>query len=239
MPGGARAIREPCRNLYAHLMAEMGWARLAINYAELDMFRFLESKPRSLLDQMIARGVNSPLASSCGRLFDAVAAAVDLCREYAAYEGQGAIELEAIVDETVLHEEEDLLAYPFAIPRLKGSNRPYIEPLAMWQALLGDLILATPPPVIAARFHKGLAKVITQMTSQLSRYECGDAPVKTVALSGGVFQNKILLEQVTARLARLEFNVLTHRLTPVNDGGLALGQAAIAAARSIMGEAKA
>ncbi|HEX5085472.1 MAG TPA: carbamoyltransferase HypF [Blastocatellia bacterium] len=233
MPGGAQAIREPWRNLYAHLMAEMGWARLAMNYAELDMFRFLESKPRSLLDQMIAHGVNSPLASSCGRLFDAVAAAVGLCREHAAYEGQGAIELEAVVDEATLREEDDLLAYPFAIPRMKGSNRPYIEPLPMWRALLGDLILATPPPVIAARFHKGLAIVITRMTSQLSRYECGDSPVKTVALSGGVFQNKILLEQVTARLARLEFNVLTHRLIPANDGGLALGQAAIAAARFI------
>ncbi|HEU0180419.1 MAG TPA: carbamoyltransferase HypF [Blastocatellia bacterium] len=233
MPGGAQAIREPWRNLYAHLMAEMGWARLAMNYAELDLFRFLESKPRHLLDRMIERGVNSPLASSCGRLFDAVAAAVGVCREHAAYEGQGAIELEAVVDETVLREEDDLLAYPFAIPRLKGSDHLYVEPLAMWRALLGDLALATPPPIIAARFHKGLAKVIAQMINQLSRHECGDAPVKTVALSGGVFQNKILLEQVTGRLARLEFNVLTHRLTPVNDGGLALGQAAIAAARSI------
>ncbi|MBO0859651.1 MAG: carbamoyltransferase HypF [Chloracidobacterium sp.] len=235
LPGGAQAIREPWRNLYAHLMAEIGWARLAVNYSELELYRFLEAKPRILLDRMIDRGVNSPLASSCGRLFDAVAAAVGVCRERAAYEGQGAIELEAIVDETVLLEEDDLLAYPFAIPRLKGSNRPYIEPLAMWRALLEDLILYTPPPIIAARFHKGLAKVIAQMVYQLSRHECGDAPVKTVALSGGVFQNKILLEQVTERLARLEFNVLTHRLTPVNDGGLALGQAAIAAARSIMG----
>jgi hydrogenase maturation protein HypF len=233
MPGGAQAIREPWRNLYAHLTAEMGWPRLATNYAELDLLRFLEAKPRSALDQMIARGVNSPPASSCGRLFDAVAAAVGLCREHAAYEGQGAIELEAIVDEATLREEEDLLAYPFAILRLKGSNRPYIEPLAMWQSLLGDLILATPPPIIAARFHKGLAKAIAQMIDLLSQYECGDARVKTVALSGGVFQNKILLEQVITRLARLEFNVLTHRLTPVNDGGLALGQAAIAAARSV------
>jgi hydrogenase maturation protein HypF len=93
------------------------------------------------------------------------------------------------------------------------------------------LILRTPAPVMAARFHKGLAKVIVQMVEKLSRYECGDAPVKTVALSGGVFQNKVLMEQVTMRLERAGFNVLAHRLVPSNDGGLALGQAAITAAR--------
>jgi hydrogenase maturation protein HypF len=179
--------------------------------------------------------VNSPLASSCGRLFDAVAAAIGCCREHAAYEGQGAIELESIVDEITLHDEDELLAYPFSIPRLPDSRLPYIEPLAMWQALLGDLILHTTAPVMAARFHKGLAKVIVQMIEKLSRYECGDEPVKIVALSGGVFQNKVLLEQVTMRLQQLEYTVLTHRQIPCNDGGLALGQAVIAAAK--VGEA--
>jgi phosphoheptose isomerase len=80
----------------------------------------------------------------------------------------GGVELEALVDEDTLHHEDELLAYPFAIPRL-----PYIEPLAMWSALLGNLILQTPAPVMAARFHKGLAKVIVQMIDKLSRYECG------------------------------------------------------------------
>jgi hydrogenase maturation protein HypF len=231
--GGTQAIREPWRNTYAHLMAELGWARLVMNYGELELLAFLETKPRSVLDGMLKHGVNSPLASSCGRLFDAVAAAIGLCREQAAYEGQGAVELEAIVDEDTLHHEDELLAYPFAIPRLPHSGLPYIEPLAMWSALLGDLILQTPAPVMAARFHKGLAKVIVQMIDKLSRYECGAEPVRTVALSGGVFQNKILLEQVTQRLQPLEYNVLTHRQTPGNDGGLSLGQAVIAAARAI------
>jgi hydrogenase maturation protein HypF len=231
--GGTQAIREPWRNTYAHLLAETGWARLVMNYSELELLAFFETKPRSVLDGMLKHGVNSPLASSCGRLFDAVAAAIGLCREQAAYEGQGAVELEAIVDEDTLHHEDELLAYPFAIPRLPHSGLPYIEPLAMWSALLGDLILQTPAPVMAARFHKGLAKVIVQMIDKLSRYECGAEPVRTVALSGGVFQNKILLEQVTQRLQPLEYNVLTHRQTPGNDGGLSLGQAVIAAARAI------
>ena len=174
MIGGEKAIKEPWRNTYAHLMAEMGWARLALNYADLELFAFLDQKPREVLDGMIKKEINSPLASSCGRLFDAVAAAVGITREHAAYEGQGAVELEAIVDEKALREEDDLLAYPFAIPRLKESNLPYIEPYAMWQALLGDLILRTPIPVISARFHKGLAKIFVQMIEKFSRYESGE-----------------------------------------------------------------
>lgn len=229
--GGEQAIKEPWRNTYAHLMAEMGWTRFAMNYAELELFRFLDPRPRDVLDGMLKRGINSPLASSCGRLFDAVAAAAGIAREHAAYEGQGAVEFESLVDERTLREEEDLLAYPFAIPRLRGSNLPYIEPLAMWQALLGDLILKTPVPVIAARFHKGLAIIIVKMIEKLSSYETGEEQVHTVALSGGVWQNKVLFDEVVRRLKKRNFEVLTHRDLPSNDGGLSLGQAAIAAAR--------
>lgn len=233
MLGGEQAIKEPWRNTYAHLMAEMGWARFAMNYSDLELFKFLNQKPRELLDGMIKRNVNSPLASSCGRLFDAVAATIEICREKAFYEGQGAVELEQIVDEKTLFEEDETLAYPFAIPRLKESNLPYIEPYAMWQALLGDLILRTPAPIMAARFHKGLAKIIVQMIEKLSRYESGETKVRTVALSGGVWQNRVLFEEVVRRLNEKEFTVLTHRQFSANDGGLSLGQAAIAVARLI------
>jgi len=233
MLGGEQAIKEPWRNTYAHLMAEMGWARFAINYVDLELFDFLSQKPRELLDGMSKRNVNSPLASSCGRLFDAVAAAIGICREKAFYEGQGAVELEQIVDNKTLFEEDESLAYPFAIPRLKESNLPYIEPYSMWQALLGDLILKTPAPIMSARFHKGLAKIIVQMIEKLSRYESGETEVRTVALSGGVWQNKVLFEEVVRRLNEKEFTVLTHRQFPVSDGGLSLGQAAIAAAKLI------
>ncbi len=233
MIGGEQAIKEPWRNTYAHLMAEMGWPKFAMNYAELELFGFLDSKPRDVLDGMLKREVNSPVASSCGRLFDAAAAACGIAREHAVYEGQGAVEFEAMVDEETLRNEDDLLAYPFSIPRLKDSNLPYIEPLAMWQALLGDLILKTPVPVIAARFHKGLAKAVVQMIEKLSAYETGDEPVRTAALSGGVWQNKVLFEEVVRRLKQKDFEVLTHREFPSNDGGLSLGQAAIAAAKSL------
>jgi len=230
--GGEQAMHEPWRNTYAHLIAEMGWARFAMNYAELDLFRFLDSKPRALLDSMIAAAVNSPPCSSCGRLFDAAAAAAGVCRESTRYEGQSAIEFEALVDRPTLDDESDELAYPFAIPRLKSNGLPYVEPLPMWQALLGDLILATPASVIAARFHKGLAITIVRMIDKLVQRRSDQAtPYRAVVLSGGVFQNRVLLEQVLRRLEPLELRVLTHRRVPANDGGLALGQAAVAAAR--------
>jgi hydrogenase maturation protein HypF len=233
MLGGAQAIREPWRNTYAHLTAEMGWSRFAMDYADLPLYRILQMKPRAVLDSMIARGVNSPLASSCGRMFDAAAAAAGVCPERAEYEGQAAVEFEALVDAHTLAHEDERLAYPFAIPRLKASNLPYVEPLPMWQALLGDLIEDTPVPVIAARFHKGLASVIAGMVDRLRQRDPDMAPVTTVALSGGVLQNRVLLELLIGRLEALGLGVLTHAQVPANDGGLALGQAAIAAARAI------
>lgn len=232
MPGGEAAIRQPWRNTYAHIVAEMGWARFAMNYRELDLYHFLDAKPRDLLNGMLEHGLNSPLASSCGRLFDAVAAAIGLAREHALYEGQGAVELEAAVDHDCLEHEEAALDYPFVIPRLKGSGLPYVEPLPMWQALLGDLILSTPVGVMAARFHRGLAEAVVRMVDKLAAKVGGDdTPLRTVALSGGVFQNRILFERVLSGLEARGYLVLSHSEVPCNDGGLSLGQAAIAAAR--------
>jgi hydrogenase maturation protein HypF len=231
MPGADAASREPWRNLYAHLTAETGWAELAMNFAELDAMRDLERRPRATLDAMIKSGTNAPTASSCGRLFDAVAAALGICRDRQGHEGEAAARLEAIVCETTLRDEDDDLAYPFSIPNLRGSGLPYVESLAMWRALLGDLILDTPAGVIAARFHKGLAKIVAAMAQKLA----GDGRFDTVALSGGCFQNKILAEQIAARLGTTGFAVLTHALVPPNDGGIALGQAAVAAARLMEG----
>ncbi len=230
--GGSRAMREPWRNTYAHIAAEMGWARFKMDFGELDLCRFLDSKPTAALETMLRANANAPLASSCGRLFDAVAAALGVCPESASYEGQAAIELEAIVDAKTLQEEDDELAYPFQIPRLGGKGLPYVEPLAMWQALLGDLVLRTPAGVMAARFHKGLAKVVVQMVEKCTLV-AGERVVRDIALSGGVFQNKVLLEQVIARLESVGFRVLTQRKTPAHDGGLALGQAVVDAARRL------
>jgi len=231
MLGGAMAMREPWRNTYAHLIAEMGWSQLKMNFDDLELIKFFESQPLNTFNAMLEKGTNSPLASSCGRLFDAVAAALGICREKALYEGQAAIELEAIVDLDTLHNEDELLAYPFAIPRL-DNQLPYIEALAMWQAILGDLILDTPRPVMSARFHKGLAKIIVTMINKLTTRD-EERYIHNVALSGGVFQNKTLFELVVSQLEQANFNVLTHQQVPTNDGGIALGQAVIGAANFI------
>jgi hydrogenase maturation protein HypF len=224
MLGGNQASREPWRNLYAHLMAGMGWAEFEINFAELELYRYLEGKPRAILDAMLRNAVNAPLASSCGRLFDAMAAAVGICRDRQVFEAEAACKLEAMVDERTLREEDDSLAYPFTIPNLRGSGLPYLEPLAMWRAVLGDLVLNTPAPVMAARFHKGLARALVAMAiKHRERYD-------TVALSGGCFHNTVLFAQTVERLERAGFRVLMHRQVPPSDGGLALGQAAIGAA---------
>jgi hydrogenase maturation protein HypF len=233
MPGGVQAVREPWRNLYAHLMAEMGWARFAINFEQLDLHAFLAGKPRAILDAIMRNALNSPPASSCGRLFDAAAAAIGLCRERQAYEGEAAARLEAIVDSDTLRHEDEALAYPFSIPNLRGSGLPYIEPLAMWDALLGDLILGTPAPVMAARFHKGLARAIVAMATKLSRRDESTPLFEGVALSGGCFQNRVLFEELVSRLEAENFTVLSHAQVPSNDGGLALGQAAVGAAHLI------
>jgi hydrogenase maturation protein HypF len=230
LPGGEAAVRQPWRNTYAHIVATMGWQNFAMDFAGLDLYRFLERQPRQLLDGMLARRVNSPLASSCGRLFDAAAAAIGFARERASYEGQGAMEMEAAVDSHCLHAEDDRLSYPFAIARLAGL--PTIEPLSMWSALFGDLMLGTTPGVMAARFHRGLANCIVRMVEQLAAQLAGEAASSAaIVLTGGVFQNRILFERVLAGLEQRGFEVFTHSQIPCNDGGLALGQALIAAAR--------
>lgn len=236
MPGGERAAREPWRNLYAHLMAQMGWASFASRCEGLDLFQKLSGKPRATIDAMIRTQTNSPLASSCGRLFDAVAALLDLCFERQAYEGEAAARLEAIACRQTLAQEDDGLAYPLPILNRAGSGLACIEPLEMWNALLDDRIRGTAPSVIAARFHKGLAQALVAMALRLAdRGEAGAAAPRfdTVALSGGCFQNRILLEETLRRLEAKGFKVLSHAAVPANDGGVALGQVAIAAAQLI------
>jgi hydrogenase maturation protein HypF len=230
LPGGTKAMREPWRNTLAHILAEIGWASFAMNFRETALYDDLNAKPVETIGAMIRQGVNAPLASSCGRLFDAVAAAIGLCREEVFHEGEAAMRLEALVDAETLAAVDEDLAYPFAIPNLKGSGLPYIEPMAMWQALFGDLFENTVPKIIAARFHKGLARAIVAMANKVTRN--GDARItRRVALSGGVFQNRWLSEEVSCRLEAEGFEVISQAKVPANDGGLSLGQAAVAAAR--------
>ncbi|MEH2226147.1 carbamoyltransferase HypF [Nostoc sp.] len=227
MLGGEQAIYQPWRNTYAQLLAANLWDDCEQKYTDLEIFRFLKNKPLKLLNQLIEKGINSPPASSVGRLFDAVAAAIGIYRDECSYEGQAAIAMEAIVDVSSLNNDKETLIYPF---NFSFSDNIYcIDPRSMWQALLNDLQQQIPQPIMAAKFHQGLANAIVETVKHLSQENL----INQVALTGGVFQNCILLEQVTKRLQTLGIKVLTHSLVPANDGGLSLGQAVIAAAQLI------
>lgn len=226
MIGGEQAIYQPWRNTYAQLVSAFSWEDLKEKYGNLEILNFLEQKPLKLLNQIIKQGINSPPASSVGRLFDAVAAAIGICREECSYEGQAAIAMEALVDSNSLNKVEETLNYPFNLDILDSIY--CIDPAPMWQALLDDLQQQTPQPIIAAKFHKSLANAIVEIVKRLSQENL----INQVVLTGGVFQNRILLEQLTKRLQTLEISVLTHSLVPANDGGLSLGQAVIAAAQA-------
>ncbi|MEH2261888.1 carbamoyltransferase HypF [Nostoc sp.] len=227
MIGGEQAIYQPWRNTYAQLIAANLWNDCQKQYADLDIVKFLNKKPLNLLNQLMQKKVNSPPASSVGRLFDGVAAAIGIYRDECSYEGQAAIALEAIVDVSSLNNDKEAPIYPFSF---SFSDSIYcIDSRPMWQALLNDLQQQIPKQVMAAKFHKGLANAIVEMVKHLRQ----ENPIHQVALTGGVFQNCILLQQVTKRLETLGIKVLTHSLVPANDGGLSLGQAVISAAQLI------
>jgi hydrogenase maturation protein HypF len=219
MPGGTQAILEPWRSAYAQLLQGLGMEALR-PYQETEWMRYLSSKPLTILDQMMAQGVNSPLTSSAGRLFDAVAAVLGICRDRIHYEGQAAMELEAIIPPGL---EQRVEPYPFQIDR-SADGPALLNPAPMWSALLQDYLKGRATGEIAAAFHCGLAQAVAGMAATLS----DEAGVNTVALSGGVFQNRILFERVVEDLESRGVQVLTHSRVPTNDSGISLGQAVIA-----------
>lgn len=224
MLGGEKAIYQPWRNTYAQLINAFSWQEIKQQYPDLEIIKFLEQKPLALLNQMIKKGINSPVTSSVGRLFDAVAAAIGICREECSYEGQAAIGMENIADINTLNNHEETLNYPFQLEKI--ANIYSINPAPMWNGILKDIQQQISPSKIAAKFHISLAITITEIVKQLSeKYE-----FQQVVCTGGVFQNLILLEQLTNRLQKIEIEVITHSKVPTNDGNLSLGQAVIAAA---------
>jgi hydrogenase maturation protein HypF len=208
MPGGAAAIRQPWRMAAAYL-GPAAPETLDVRRRNADRW--------AAVTAMAAKGVNAPLTSSAGRLFDAAAALLGV-RDTINYEGQAAIELEQLADPA------ESGAYPAAVV----AGAPFqIRAADLLTALISDLTAGVRAPVIAARFHHGVAAAI-EAGCVLLRERHG---LDTVALSGGVFQNMLLLHVTAARLEARGFRVLTHSRVPCNDGGISLGQAVIAAAR--------
>ena len=211
MPGGAMAIREPWRMAAVYLDAALGReaASLPIEFVSRTLRRW------GPILQMAERGLNAPSTSSAGRMFDAVASLCGL-RTTVSYEGQAAAELEQVADASVLD------GYPCPV----GDG--VIDGVELVGAAARDLAAGSTPPEVAARFHNGLAEALVRASVDARTHSGLD----TVALSGGSFQNVLLLQRVMSGLESEGFEVLAHRRVPPNDGGISLGQAVIANART-------
>ncbi|MDH5786136.1 MAG: carbamoyltransferase HypF [Chromatiales bacterium] len=216
MPGGQQAIIEPWRSTFAHLDHAIGWQKVVDEYGEIELIHYLKEKPIAVLKQMMERRINTPLASSAGRLFDAVAVALGLCREPISYDGEAAIKLESLA---LPHSDRCGEGYGYRFQQGVIGWQP------MWPGVLDDLRSGTAAGVIAARVHHTVARAVTDVADCL----CRDNAIDTVVLSGGVFQNAILLTTCSTMLEERGLRVLSPSTIPANDGGIALGQAIIGA----------
>ncbi len=214
MPGSEGAIRHPWRMAESYLCHALGDDSLEF------LARVWPGVPAGEMDvvrTLIRQGVNSPLTSSLGRLFDGVAALCGI-RDRVAYEGQAAVELEALLDdrEPGVYDAD-----------LETGGSPVIVPLSgIVRGVVRDLEKKVPVPVVSARFHNTVVRIFLRLCER-ARAETG---VRTVVLSGGVFQNARLLTRLPALLEKGGFDVFTQEKIPANDGGISLGQAVAAAA---------
>jgi hydrogenase maturation protein HypF len=211
LPGGDAAVERPSRMALAHL-----WAAGVQWDDSLPCVRACPPTERNVLLAQLQNNINAPPTSSVGRLFDAVAALIGV-RQTITYEAQAAIELESLAD------VETSEGYEFALIDREPLR---LDPRPVVRQIVRDLIDGVPQSAIAAKFHRGLAEAVAGVC-RFIREETG---LTTVALTGGVFQNVLLLRLTSEFLRRDGFEVLVHRQVPPNDGGLSLGQAVIARA---------
>jgi hydrogenase maturation protein HypF len=220
LPGGEQAVRQPWRVAAAYLAQAFGDDFLNV---DIPFVQRLDRAKWRALAQMMARNLNCPPASSLGRLFDAVAALLGL-RDEVLYEGQAAVELEALAHPG---QQDAASPYPFLIEE-RGEQAPaLLDVRPAIRAIVVDMQRGVAAHEIAVRFHCTVAELLA--TACLNAR--GRTGLDMVALSGGVFQNRLLLEYILKRLKAMSFQVYINQRVPPNDGGLALGQFAVAAAR--------
>lgn len=225
LPGGAASVRDARRNAFA-LLSELG---LLEHPGAARLLGSLDEQTRSVTATMIEHGINSPRTSSMGRLFDAAAAILGIC-DKATYEGEPAIELEAAawraLDSEGVHFPDDNAGYSTSDPsRLDGPD--VLDQKALFEALLGGIEAGAPADRLALDFHVAVARSSARIASDI----CVHEGIDTVALSGGVFMNRLLLQLLTRELKSAGFTVLVPHTVPVNDGCIAYGQAAVARTR--------
>jgi len=215
MPGGAAAIKKPYRMALGYIYSLLGddfslegLPLAALNPSEINVIR-----------QQIQKGINCPLTSSVGRLFDAAAALCCLSGEVS-YEAQAAIALEMSAPDRFTLGKINVYPYSFS-----AQNETTMVKLGeLFAAIVSDVRQNTAVSTISLKLHRTVAQITVDMCGQIAQ----NTGIKQVALSGGVFQNRLLLKLTTAGLKQAGFQVFTHHLVPCNDGGLSLGQAVIA-----------
>jgi hydrogenase maturation protein HypF len=217
LPGGPLAIKKPYRTAIGYLTA------LGIEIdRQLPFLKNVDPGEIDIIRGQIERSVNTPLSSSMGRLFDAVSALIGV-RGVIEYEAQAAIDLETLASKAV----SESARYPFLIT--KHDELKIIKLHDLFAAIVNDLHNHTPRPRIAARFHNTVAQMVLEMCQKISPR----TSINRVALSGGVFQNRLLLRKTIALLEEAGLQVYIHRQVPCNDGGISLGQVVIADATSL------
>jgi hydrogenase maturation protein HypF len=212
LPGGALAVKKPYRTAIGYLHA------LGIDLdTNLPLLKNIAPSEIEIIKKQIENGINTPLTSSMGRLFDAVAALTGV-RGIIEYEAQAAIDLETYATGAA----DETESYPFREAEANGIKT--IKVREIFIAIIEDLNRGTPQSVIAARFHNTITRMILGLCQSIST----ETDLKKAALSGGVFQNRLLLRKTITSLESDGFEVVTHRQVPCNDGGISLGQVVIA-----------
>ena len=209
MPGGDKAVQEPWRMALAFLYQSFGEK---VSQYYLEFLKTRQPEDIKMILSMIKKGINSPLTSSAGRLFDAVSALLNLCTE-SGFDAEAPMKLESVVDPRI--EDE----YNFEMRQDQINFNP------VFREIIEDMQMKDSTRMIAAKFHNTVARVVT-FIAQRVRDEKG---INKVVLSGGTFQSKYLSETTARWLGDLNFEVYQNKLVPANDGGIALGQLAIAA----------
>ena len=221
LPGGAAAIREPWRMAVSYLAHHFGREFLKL---DIPFIRGLDRGKVELILRMMEQGVNSPLTSSCGRLFDAVAALIGI-RQEVNYEAQAAIELEMAMGAAEESSSDRDVAYPITL--VPEGEHWILSTRPMFEAVLDDLGRNVSAATISRRFHDGLVECLVELAVLLRT----KTSLNRVCLSGGTFHNVYLSQRLEARLSVAGFEVYTQKEVPSGDGGLSLGQALIAAAK--------
>jgi len=231
LPGGAAAIKRPRRTAIGYILTLLGESTL--NH-DLPVMREADDMEIEVIKRQIERKINSPLTSSMGRLFDAISALLGI-RSEIDYEGQAAVELEMVALSSVIarpgpseaRELDEAISgnnesYPYRIVEDEGIRIVHLKDLL--SAVIEDLHQGISKGMISVKFHNTVARMINEMCHLIA----DETGVSQVALSGGVFQNRLLLRKTVSLLESSSFQVFTHRQVPCNDGGISLGQAVIA-----------